>query len=102
MPLDNIDIAILTRLNNLTERYGLKPYDFVATVKSVKGGNTSLEFETPVDGNALREERFDKMLKSLGVEHSDDHGMSLVGTPDRIVDALDDALAHAPQSRKRF
>jgi hypothetical protein len=66
--LDNCDSAILTKLNEPAERYGLKPYDFVATVRDDSNAPTSiLRFGAPVQGNALREERYETMIQSLGV-----------------------------------
>lgn len=95
--LDNQDVAILTKVNDLSERYGLKPYHFVATVDtSSEAGKTMLCFEIPAQGNALREERFSSMLHMLG---ADANGV-LHGTTEQVIDALDKALQCAP--RKRF
>ena len=99
--LDNCDIAIMTKLNDLAERHGLKPYDFVAAIKwNEPEENHVLDFEWPADGNALREERFGKMLHDLGVVVGD--SAELKGSPKHIVDALDHALSIAPKSHRRF
>jgi len=98
--LDNVDVAILSKVNALAERRGLKPYDFVATVKS--GGDesdTALTFEVPASGNALREERFAEMLHDLGI--SADRSQ-LRGTPEQLIDALDHALTISSRWRHRF
>jgi hypothetical protein len=102
--LDNVDIAILTKLNDLAERHGLKPYDFVATVRyqgdpGHEHGKHVLEFEHPASGNALREERFFRMLSALGIRATDERGAALEGRPSQIIDALDNALSVAPKPR---
>ena len=38
--LDNVDVAVLTKVNELAERYGLKPYDFVATFRGAENKYT--------------------------------------------------------------
>jgi hypothetical protein len=95
--LDNCDIAILTKLNDLAERYGLKPYDFVATVRDDPNAPTSiLRFEAPVQGNTLREERYEKMLQSLGIGAD-----GVLNAPhSQIIDTLDTALQNAPRPRR--
>ena len=68
---DNQDVAVFTRLNDLAQRHGLKPYDFVASFMPEdkdQGTTYVLTFEVPASGNALREERFDKMLASIGAD----------------------------------
>ena len=95
--LDNQDYAVFTKLNELAERRGLKPYDFIATFQRQKDGSYNLDFENPASGNALREERFDKMLKDLGIV--DDDRAVLKGSTESIIDALDHALSISPRPR---
>ncbi len=98
--LDNQDVAVLSRVNELAERHGLKPYDFVATSKLEEDGTGIthvLEFEVPARGNALREDRFDRMLKDIGIVQSDE--AALRGDTATIIDALDNALQLAPRPR---
>lgn len=98
--MDNQDVAVLTRVNELAERHGLKPYDFVATFKieeGTKGITHVLEFEVPAQGNALREERYDRMLKDIGIGQGDE--AVLKGDTATIIDALDTALQLAPRPR---
>jgi hypothetical protein len=100
--LDNVDIAILSKLNDLAERRGLKPYDFVA-VYGLEGSELKdwvLRFEEPVRGNNLREERYGKMLRDLGIDPLAE-SIELKGTPQTIVDALDHALSISPKPRPR-
>ena len=99
--LDNIDVAVLTKVNELAERYGLKPYNFVATFKHDGKESYVLDFECPASGNGLREERYDKMLTAIGIAPGQDSAM-LTGNPGQIIDALDNALEHAPRPRSRF
>jgi hypothetical protein len=105
--LDNVDVAVLTRVNDLAERHGLRPYDFVATIRyedrpGHKPGNHILDFECPASGNGLREERFYRMLSSLGITVTDERGAVLEGHPSHIIDALDNALSLAPKPRSLF
>ncbi len=97
--IDNIDVAILTKVNELAERRGLKPSDFVASVYNGEElEDNSLRFEVPPSGNALKVERFGKMLEDLGVG-SDSN--TLKGTAGSIIDALDYALSISPKPRTR-
>ena len=101
--LDNIEIAILTRLNALAERHGLKPYDFVATVHSSsepEEAALTLRFEVFAHGSQLRVERFDRMLADLGAVHGDE--AVLAGDAAHVIDALDAALDRAPKPRGLF
>lgn len=96
--LDNVSVAVLTKVNELADRYGLKPYDFVAVLKHGTKG-WSLDYECPASGNALREERFDTMLNAIGITPSE-KGAVLTGKLESIIDALDNALERAPRSRR--
>lgn len=96
--LDNQDVAVLTKLNDLAERRGLKTYDFVAVMKREKDSYV-LDFELPASGNALREERFDKMLKDLGIVVDD--RAALKGETSDLIDAIDKAIAMSPRNRVR-
>ena len=102
--LDNIDVAVLTKVNELAVRHNLKPYDFVAVFRTETdpAGITQyvLDYELPASGNALRDERYDKMLLDIGIIQGDD--AMLTGSHEHIIDALDNALEHAPRSRSRF
>lgn len=96
--LDNLDVAVLSKVNELAGRYGIKPYEFVATYRSLNvddgRGHYSLRFETaPPDAKA-----FDKMLHNLGVNPETGE---LVGTTDEIYNALESAIAKSPRVRPR-
>ncbi len=94
--LDNVTVAIFTKLNELAARHGLKPYDFVATQKEGPGAEIMLDFEVHPTGNIRKEQRYHKMLRELGIP---DDSHILQGQAHQIIDALDKALQRAPKSR---
>ena len=97
--LDNVDVAVLTKVNELADRHGLKPYDFVATFGWKEAAHTHvLNFECPASGSSRREKRFDNMLTAIGITVTDKADLS--GRPEQIIDALDNALEHAPRTRR--
>lgn len=97
--LDNVDIAILTKVNELAERHGLKPVDFVATVRgNPDGPGAILAFEVPAQGNALREARFDRMLTDIGVGEE----AQLIASHAQVLERLTGALQKAPKLRPRY
>lgn len=65
--------------------------DFVATFQG-DAKKSPLAFEVPASGNQLREDRFARMLKVLGVTEGE-----LSGTTAHIIEALDHALENAPR-----
>ncbi|SRR5579885_3211505 len=99
--IDNQDVAILTRVNDLAQRHGLNPCDFVATFRleeDAEGIRHILEYEVPAQGNVLREARYDRMLKDLGID-PDGGSAVLRGDTVSIMEALDNALQLAPRPR---
>lgn len=97
--IDNIDIAVLTKVNELAERYGIKPSDFVSTVRQIpQQSNMLLAFEVPATGSTHREKQFTKMVTSIGVNAAG----TLEGTASQLIDVLDAALKVAPKRRTRF
>ena len=95
--LDNVEVAVLTRLNTLAERHGLKPYDFVATVRDGEDAEAlgfALYFEAFANRNPLCLKRFEKMLANLGIVSGSTP--ALKGKLDEIIDSLDNALSHYP------
>jgi hypothetical protein len=94
--LDNVTVAVFTKLNELAARHGLKPSDFVATQKDGPGAGIMLDFEVHPTGNIRKEERYHKMLRDLGIP---DDGHFLQGEAHQVIDALDKALQRAPKSR---
>lgn len=99
--MDNNEHAIFSLVNELGDRYGLKPCDFVAAIRYEDGPGGEhgvvLDFEGDVQGEQ-RQRSFGRMLQSLGLppgEHA------LWGSSSDIYDALESALAVAPKSRLR-
>jgi hypothetical protein len=104
---NSIDVAILTKGNDLANRYGLKPYDFIATFDGETddfGPNYILRLTAGPQDDALREERYEIMLQSLGVDVDgplNANGIGTLTTPySQIIDALDTALQNAPRPRR--
>jgi hypothetical protein len=95
---DNHSIAILTRVNDLAERWAIKPYEFYANVDygDLKNALTMyLEYSIyPHDPD--KKDRFFKMLKSLGLSTEKS---TLQGTSAEIIEALDNALRLSPRTR---
>ena len=97
--IDNISIAIFVKVNELADRHGLKPYEFVAAIhEHAEGDKLILRYDVPVSGDPTKEARFGKMLDQLGVS---DTSHDLAGTDQQIIDALDHALHLAPRRRPR-
>lgn len=96
--LENCHIAILTRVNDLADRFGLKPYEFVAVLDNTRDEYIALRYEVPVSGDAAKERRFSGMLQLLGVG---DESNELRGDYIELVEALDKALQLAPKQRHR-
>jgi hypothetical protein len=98
--IDSIDFAILSRIQQLSERFGLKPYDFVATLdhdKNVPNLAMGVKFENVADGPEP-EKRVKQMFNAIGV---DEGGGVLQGGEKKVIDALDNALSIAPKPRTR-
>lgn len=95
---DYIDAAILRKLDALAERYGIKPCDFAATLQpEPRTGTTMLRFQLRAQGNALKQERFDQMLRAIGA--LPETGI-LKDRSIQIIDALNHALSFAPDHRR--
>lgn len=96
--LENAEVAIMNKVNELAERYRLKPYDFVATIQYSKHQfKAHLAYEIPAQGDPYKEEQWAKMMHSLGIQET---GV-MEDTHKRIIDALDSALTMAPKPRNR-
>ena len=93
--LDNFTVALFNKLNELAERYGVKPYEFVATFHDAKeNAPPSLDFEVgPKDQQ--KHTAFEKMLDSIGV----DADGRLSGECDSIYKAIESAILIAPKPR---
>jgi hypothetical protein len=97
--LDNVQIAILTKVNELANRFGIKAHEFVAVVDNVRDRSSMiLRYEVPPSGNGAKIEEFNKMLDLLKAGPSNHE---IKGTPEGISEALDEALHLAPRQRPR-
>lgn len=96
MIIDNQDIAILTRVNELAERFGMKPYDLTAQVNyNDKTNQSELEFTTVAKAATSQAEA---MLDAIAGPKGMSGGV-LSGEVKEIIDALDQAIAKAPRLR---
>ena len=99
--MNSIEIAILTKLNELADRYGVKPYEFVAYVRSSYEHEMTLTVENPFPLCLDQADRFMTMLEGIGVEINETEKIGLLkGSAEKICTALDHALHLAPKSRR--
>ncbi|HMQ16207.1 MAG TPA: hypothetical protein PKC49_09560 [Phycisphaerae bacterium] len=93
--IDNVSIGIMTVLNALLQRYGIKPGEVVATLERTKeSGEFSLHFCLPEKEQLT--EPFDRMLTALGLPKD---GTDLEGSGDALYARLESALDRAPRAR---
>lgn len=96
--LDNVEIAILSRLNELAERHGLSPLDFHAVLLREKEGQSTLRF-IDVPEEVVPQDRFARMLTGLGI--TDDDTLDIAGTDQQLYDTLQWAIQQAPKPPAR-
>ncbi|MCC7290453.1 MAG: hypothetical protein IT449_00160 [Phycisphaerales bacterium] len=98
MYIDNQSVAIMTRVNELGERFGLTPSAFFAILdKSRSGTEVALHFiDSPSD--AKTEERRARVYATLGISRPE---LSVRGTREEILDTLQQALQRAPHPSPR-
>ena len=96
--IDNVEIAILSRLNELAERHGLSPLDFSASLRrDGKGKSTLMFFNVPEE--SVPQDRFVRMLAGLGIKDSDT--LHIKGTDQQIYDTIQWAIQRAPTRHGR-
>lgn len=90
--LDNVKVAILSLVNELANRHGMEPIEFIATIADYDG-KTHLRYETVPQGNSGV--GFQRMLESLGlsIDHSE-----IAGSEQEIWRTLQMAIQRAPRS----
>ena len=93
MALDNLSVAALQLVNDIAEKHGLRPYQFVARTIHKDDGAWIVRFESPPDPGATR--GFQKMMRALGMA---DNQMDLEGSEREIWDRL---VAARSQFRSR-
>jgi hypothetical protein len=94
MIIDNITVAVLTKVNHLAERYGLKPYDFVAEYHPSASADESELCFTVAPQSESKQKILENLMDALGVNKDG----TLSGTDQTIIDALDNAVRRAPKS----
>ena len=99
--IDSIDFAVLSRIQELGNRFGLKPYHFVARLdhsadEHVLGMGVQFDILTDAAKNSKEFEKImsngTAMLKAIGVDENN----HLVGGEIAVLDALDAALQKSP------
>ena len=97
--MENLSVAVMTAVNELAGRHGIKPYEFVAVLDTKLDHPTDIElrFESTPDQNVPA---FDRMLEDLGVPHAGDDMPRLRGSEETIYRSLERALEKAPKRSK--
>jgi hypothetical protein len=100
MRLDYQDVAILIKLNELAERFGLKAYEINAQVGyNAKTEQTELNF-TGILSDDEASKKANAMFDAI-VGKGKPFGGIIAGEVKDIIDVLDQALAKAPRPRIR-
>ena len=95
--MDNVSIAILTKVNELLERHGINPCEVVAAIHDAAHGTTRLSFEVhPPSGP--QGDKFERLLTSLGLTPGTGE---LIGEDADIYSKLKAAIDRAPKPRPR-
>ena len=103
----NVEIGILTKVNELASKYGLEPTDFVTELKNELAPNPTLDGQPDHTGRSVlqytvlpdqpsKRERFEQMLETLGAKEG-----TLIAEDREIMQALNKALELAPRARFR-
>lgn len=87
----------MMKLNELAERHGIDPCEFVATLDSDSNGRSLLCFDTfPEEEGSLS--RFSAMLGTLGIRDDD---TPFAGSDREIYDRIISAIRRSPAPRLR-
>lgn len=95
-PLNNNTVAILTKVNELVERYGVSACDMVIALHDAPGGNTRLSVEVLPDD--ARHRGLDKAMRAMGLSPET---TSLIGSDQEIYARLKEAVRLAPKAKSR-
>lgn len=95
--MDNNTVAILSKTNELLERYGISPCDVVVTLSDNGDKGSSLIFESP-PLEAPSQQTFGRVLAALGMSK---HQYRIDGDERDIYTKLQAAVDLAPRSRPR-
>lgn len=98
--MENVGVAIMTAVNELARRHGIKPYEFVAVLDTKPQNHTEIElrFESPPEQDKTA--AFERMLADLGASTSGDDMPRLRGTDEAIYKSLETALKRAPRASR--
>lgn len=91
--LGNVEVAILTSLNELAVRHGLSPLDISAAYYP-QGDKSHLTFYT-LPQEAVPLSKFERMLAGLGL--TDHETLHIEGSPQQIYDTIQWAIEKAPR-----
>lgn len=98
--ITNHDVAVLHKFNQLAERHGLNPTDFIVSMHIGRDGTALIIEDMPHDEQSLATAK--KMLAPLGFAMPEDGGWTLQARDTReIYKALVDAVDKAPRPRAR-
>lgn len=95
--MDNFSVATMILVNELADRFGIKPYDFVATIHTQTGQPFAAELRFECEPSAAHAAGFRRMLGDLGVAEAGHNAPRLLGSEKSIYRALESALERAPQ-----
>ena len=95
MILSHLEIAVLMRVNELADRYGVKPYEF-STSFYLKDGKCHLGYDTAPEDDP-QGKKYERMLEAVGAQNGDE----LVGDYRDIIEKLDQAIKKTPRPRSR-
>jgi len=101
--LDNRQVAILMKVNELGRRYGLEPHQFLTTLQvDPESADSELQYCGGPGGYSGDEndklwDRYKAMLGNLNLAD----GGSLFGDDRELCRCLDEALQRAPRPRSR-
>jgi hypothetical protein len=98
--ITNHDVAVLHKFNQLAERHGLNPTDFIVSMHTGRDGTALVIEATPHDEKDLATAK--KILAPLGFAMPEDGGWTLqAGDTRDIYSVLADAVGKAPRPRTR-
>lgn len=94
------DIALLFKISQLAERYGLKPSEADASLGMIPTFNGGIEaFQISFSGCPReKQDRMDKLYEALGC---DDNGLLTTAEQGEMEDIVERALSLAPRARPR-
>ncbi|MBI1191504.1 MAG: hypothetical protein GC200_12585 [Tepidisphaera sp.] len=96
--VDNVNTALMNKVVELADRYGINPCAFVAGIRS-EGARSMIQFDMPPQ-DAAEQTRFGRMLAAVGLTVGADTP-TLRGSDEELYDSLQSAIDRAPKARPR-